>query len=88
VEDIAEMARRMEDRGRLKIDALVNNTNLSHETTPELILQGERIVQEAAALLGIPLEFTMARRDLALEIAQSAAVAVYPVDIHIRPVWL
>lgn len=87
-DDIAGMAREMQERGRIRIDSLVNNTNLSGETTPEVVLEGERIVLAAAELLGIPLEFTMARRDLCEEVARSSAAAVVPVDIHIRPVWL
>jgi hypothetical protein len=87
-QDIVEMAREMEERGRVKIDTLVNNTNLSGETTAELILAGERTVQEAAGLMGVPMEFTMARRDLCDEVSQSSAAAVMATDIYIRPVWL
>jgi hypothetical protein len=86
--DIADMAREMQERGRIRIDSLVNNTNLSAETTPEVVLEGERIVLEAARILGIPVEFTMARRDLCDEVAKSSVTAVMPVDIHIRPIWL
>jgi hypothetical protein len=85
---IAGMAWEMEKRGRIKIDALVNCTNLSYETTPEVVLEGERIVLEAAALLGIPLEFTAARRDLCEEVAERSAAAVMPLDIYLKPVWL
>jgi hypothetical protein len=87
-EDIADMARQMEERGRIRIDALVNNTNLSGETTAELILSGERTVADAAAILSIPMEFTMARRDLAEEVLRRSAARVLPVDMHIKPVWL
>jgi hypothetical protein len=87
-QDIADMAREMERRGRVCIDALVNCTNLAMETTPEVVLEGERVVREAARLLGIPLEFTAAPRDLCGEVARRAAVPVTPLDIYIRPVWL
>lgn len=87
-QDIADMARQMEERGRIKINALINNTNLSTETTAGLILSGEQTVMEAAALLGVPMEFTMARRDLAEEVSKSNTAAVVPIDNYIRPVWL
>lgn len=87
-EDIVSMAREMEQRGRIRIDALVNNTNLAGETTPEVVLEGESAVSAAAKILGIPVEFTMARRDLSEEIAEKSSTAVMPVDIHIKPVWL
>ena len=52
-EDIVELARRIEARGRLTIDAIVNNTNLSDLTDAAMITRGEEIVREAAAALGV-----------------------------------
>lgn len=86
-EEIADVAREMEQRGRIRIDALVNCTNLSYETTPEVVLEGERIVLAAASRLGVPVEFTAARRDLADEVAKQSSVAVMPLDIYIKPIW-
>ena len=53
-EDITDMARRIENRGRLRIDMLINNTNLADETTPEMIEKGEETVLQCAKLLGVP----------------------------------
>jgi RecA/RadA recombinase len=86
-EEIAQTARDMERRGRIRIDSLVNCTNLSYETTPEIVLEGERVVRAAAKLLGVPVEFTAARRDLAGEVARRGDTAVVPLDIYIKPVW-
>jgi hypothetical protein len=86
-EDIATMARQMEAQGRVKIDSLVNCTNLADETTAATVLAGEPIVLEAARLLGVPMEFTAARRDLCDEVSRSSITAVVPVDIYIKPVW-
>ena len=86
--EIAAMAREMEAHGRIHIDSLVNCTNLSYETTAEVVLQGERVVLAAAALLGVPLEFTAARRDLCALVAAKSDAAVMPLDIYIKPVWL
>jgi hypothetical protein len=86
-DEIAQTAREMASRGHIRIDSLVNCTNLSIETTPEVVLEGERIVCEAAALLGIPLEFTAARRDLCDAVAQGSSAAVMPLDIYIKPIW-
>ena len=87
-EDIAAMARQMEERGRVKIDALIHNTNLAGETTAELILRGEQAVLDAAKLLSIPVEFTMARRDLAEAVQSQSQTPVRAVDTHIKPIWL
>ncbi len=52
-EDIIDLAQRIACRGRLKIDALINNTNLADKTIPEMMLNGESIVRETARILGI-----------------------------------
>lgn len=87
-QEIAQMAREMEERGRVKIDALINNTNLSTLTTAELVACGAETVHEAAAMLGIPMEFTMARRDLYEQVKALGVENVMPIDIYTRPEWL
>ena len=87
-EGIVEMARQMEERGRVKIDALIHNTNQADETTAELILSGEQAVLDAAKLMGIPLEFTMARSDLAEAVRAQSRTPVLAVERHIKPIWL
>jgi len=41
-----------------RVDALVNNTHLSNETTPELIAEGLTMLKEAGVLLHLPIAFT------------------------------
>jgi len=54
-EEIIDLALRIQNRGRLKIDLLINNTNLADETTPEMVEEGEKTVLECAGMLdGIP----------------------------------
>ena len=54
---IEEMVRDIEASSRLKIDWLVNNTNLLGETTPEVIREGGKIIQKVSEKLGIPVAF-------------------------------
>lgn len=55
-DDILDLAQRIQQRGRLKIDLILNNTNLGGNTTPEMIETGEKICLACAqALQGIPL---------------------------------
>ena len=51
-EEILDLALRIRNRGRLRIDALINNTNLADETTPDMIEEGERTVLSCAEELG------------------------------------
>ena len=63
-DEIMDLALRIQSRGRLKIDMLINNTNLADETTPEMIEQGEKTVLECAKELdGIPV-ITAGKQDV------------------------
>ncbi|MBR0266724.1 MAG: hypothetical protein IJQ71_04710 [Clostridia bacterium] len=63
-EDITDMARRIENRGRLRIDLLINNTNLADETTPEMIEKGEKTVLRCAEILGVPTVVTAGKTEI------------------------
>lgn len=52
-DEIIDLAERIQNRGRLKIDMLVNNTNLADRTEPDMIENGENIILECAERLGI-----------------------------------
>ena len=52
-EDILDLAERIQNRSRMRIGMLINNTNLADQTTPEMVKSGERIVLSCAAQMGI-----------------------------------
>lgn len=52
-DEIIDLANRIQNRGRLKIDRLINNTNLADRTEPEMIENGEKITLECAERMGI-----------------------------------
>ena len=52
-DEIIDLAERIMARGRLKFDALVNNTNLADRTEPEMVEAGEKTVLACAERLGI-----------------------------------
>ena len=53
-EDVCEMAERIQNRGRMKFDLLINNTNLAGQTTSAMLEEGECLALECAGRLGIP----------------------------------
>lgn len=63
-EDIIDLAERITIRGRLKIDALINNTNLADRTTQDMLEKGGRIVNEVSGALGINNVLTAGQADL------------------------
>lgn len=51
-EDAAELGRRIEQRGRMRVDVVINNTNLADHTTPEMLTMGHEVACGTARLLG------------------------------------
>ena len=85
-DEILELAQRIQNRGRLKIDGLINNTNLADETTAEMIEEGEKTVLACAeALGGLPV-ITAGKKEVLAECRLSTPV--YPVVRHMKPEWM
>lgn len=64
VDDILDLAARIENRGRLKINTLINNTNLADQTTVDMIQQGEEIVLRCADILKVEQVITSGKKEL------------------------
>lgn len=65
-EEIAQMTYELSQAANLKIDGYINNTNLLEETTPEAVVEGEKIILEASKLTGVPLVMTTVMEDVNL----------------------
>ena len=63
-DDIIDLAQRIANRGRLQIDALINNTNLADRTEPEMIEAGEKTVLKCAERMGIRQVITAGKQDV------------------------
>ena len=63
-DEIIDLAERVQNRGRLKIDVLINNTNLSGRTVPEMVEEGEKTVLQCAERMKIQEVITAGRREI------------------------
>ncbi len=85
-DEVLELADRIQARGRLKIDRLLNNTNLAGETTPEMIEEGEKICLECAARMGgIPVATTGME-----EVLEACRLSTERMTVrrHMKPEWM
>lgn len=83
--DAAELLREIEQASNLHGSALINSTNLAEETEKSVISASLPFAGEVARLTGLPIAFTLARRDLAGTV--ESATPVYPVDIYVKKPW-
>ena len=85
-EEICELARRIENRGRLKIDILINNTNLAEETTTEMIEDGEKTVLACADAMNIHSVCTAGKEELLFRCRLTTPVI--PIRRYMEPEWM
>lgn len=85
-EDITDMARRIENRGRLRIDLLINNTNLADETTTEMIEKGEKTVLRCAEILGVPTVVTAGKPEI-LRLCR-LQTPIMEMQRYMKPDWM
>ena len=85
-EEIIDLALRIRNRGRLKIDMLVNNTNLADETTPEMIEEGERTVLQCAEEMGEIPVITAGKKSILKN--SRLTTPVYEIRRYMQPEWM
>lgn len=81
-----EILREVEKAGHVPVTALVNNTNLSTETRPEIVSESFAFADEASRLSGLPVAFTSVRRNIAASMS-GCGREIYPVDVYVVPPW-
>lgn len=87
--DIVEMLRNVEGSSRLRVAALVHNTNLAGETLPEHILAGQEIIREVCERTGLAVRYTCVEKELSARMmGEDLLGEVLPLELVMRPVWL
>lgn len=74
----------IEKAARMKHTAVVNNTNLGCETTPEIISRSADFAEKTAKAAGLPLLFTACPEDLC-ELMDMPDI--FPVKVYVKPLW-
>ena len=63
-EEIMELMSEIERTSRLKITGLVNNTNLSYQSTVEDLLEGQKVVEEVSKRTGLPILYIAGTKEI------------------------
>ncbi len=85
--DILDMLSLVEEKSRLKVTDLINNTNLSYETNVEDILEGQRVVDEVSTATGVPVAFVAGMPSLEDALPEHLRRLFFPVTRYMRPSW-
>lgn len=85
-DEIIDLAERIQSRGRLKFDMLINNTNLADLTEPEMIEKGEEVTLACAKKLGVA-EVVTAGKEEVLKNCQ-LHTATLTITRYMAPEWM
>lgn len=89
LEGILYYARSLEATIGVKITALINATHLVHETTAEVVLSGQKIIEEAASVLQIPVRYVVALEQLTQDLeSEKFEGELFPIKMYMRDVWM
>lgn len=88
VEDIVDLFCLIERQARLTPDHLVNNANLQEQTTPEVLLAGQALVDEAARALGCPVGMIAGRAHLRDALPEALRPLFFSFEPIMKPDWL
>ena len=75
----------IERASRLSVTHLVNNSHLSHLTTPADVERSMEYARQVSAQTGKPLAFTAVKREAAREMKNLSGI--YPVDVYVKTPW-
>lgn len=88
---LLNMMDEIEIRSRLKINALVNNTNLAAKTTAEELVAGQEMIGEVARKRGIPIKWITGRPEVLGAFKEKAGAyegELRPICIYMREEWM
>ena len=86
-EDIIIMIRDIEINSRLKVTGLINNTNLSYETTCDDIFKGEEIVKKVCEEIKLPFIFTSLMEENVDEYKKKSDRDLFPIKKYLKLPW-
>lgn len=85
-EQAAAYMREIEAACRLKATSIVNNSNVSEQTTPEDIALSIREAARLAEITQRPLLFSSVRRDIAERLGEQIE-AIFPIQVYVKTPW-
>ncbi len=88
VKTVMEFLNGIEEKSKLKINGLINNTHLVRETTVQDILDGDKLVREVSEYASLPVMFCSYIEDMVNLDGYDVAGEKFPMKLLMRPEWL
>lgn len=85
--DILDMMQEVEKKSRLKLTDLINNTNISYETTIYDIINGQDLILEISQAAGLPIAYITGLKKLLEQLPEDMEGDLLPISIYMKPPW-
>ncbi len=87
--EIMDMMEQISARVRLRIDGLVNNTNLGRESSITDLLDGQKVCEEVSRKTGVPILYVSGKPEILAEFSNAGyKLPQIPLNIYTFPDWL
>ncbi|NLB43249.1 MAG: hypothetical protein GX815_13550 [Clostridiales bacterium] len=86
-EDIMSMMQEIQLKSRLRVTDLINNTNLSYETTIYDIIDGNNLIKEISQLVNIPNSYIAGLKELLEQLPEDLEGELLPISLYMKPPW-
>jgi len=81
-----EIMAEIENACHMKFTAIVNNSNIGDETTPQDVLDSVSYANEVSKRAGIPIKMTAVKKDLYEELSDKIE-NLMPIELYVRQSW-
>jgi Mrp family chromosome partitioning ATPase len=88
VETVVDFMNAIEEKSKLKINGLINNTHLVRETTPQDILNGDKLIREVSEYTSLPVMYCSYIEAMVNMDGYEVAGEKFPMKLLMRPEWL
>jgi hypothetical protein len=86
-DEILELYKMLEQKSRIKITGLINNTNLQEHSTIDNIKKGEEIVQKVSETINVPVVYTGVYEDIWNDVDTSLKYEKFKIRRFMRKPW-
>lgn len=83
-EPIIELARNIEYSSRCRINAIVNNTNLSYLSSPDDVIKSASLIDEVCSKMNVPLKYISGTKENLSAVAGSVADKIFPMELYMQ----
>lgn len=86
-DEIETMINEIQGSSKIKIDILVNNTNLLGATTPDVLIQGSKIIKEVSERISVPLKLVCGMKEVLENYEGDPGIERLPMERFIKLPW-